>query len=51
VGLISVALLALGVSGIYMWFKLHPERLIGLILLTASLGYSVTILVLIRINR
>ena len=50
VGLISAALLGLGASGIYMWFQLHPERLVGLILLAASLGYSVTLLVLIRMN-
>ena len=50
VGLVSAGLLGLGVTGIYMWFKLHPERLIGIVLLAVSLGYSVTLLVLIRMN-
>jgi hypothetical protein len=48
VAIVSAALLALGITGIYLWFKIHRERLIGLILLAVSLGYSVTLLVLIR---
>jgi hypothetical protein len=38
----------LSLTGIYLWFKIHTERIIGLILLTLSLGYSLTLIVLIR---
>ena len=48
VGLISVALIVLSLTGIYLWFKIHTERVIGVILLTLSLGYSLTLIVLIR---
>jgi len=47
-GVVSIALLAIGVSGIYLWFKLHSERLIGIVLLTVSLGFSLTLIVLLR---
>ena len=39
---------ALGSRASTFGFKLHEERVIGAILLTASLGYSLTLLVLIR---
>lgn len=48
-GAVSISLIAIGVSGIYLWFKLHSERVIGLVLLTASLGFSLTLIVLLRI--
>ena len=48
VGLVSVALILLSLTGIYLWFKIHTERVIGVILLTLSLGYSLTLIVLIR---
>jgi hypothetical protein len=48
VALVSVALIAMGITGIYLWFKIHQERVIGIILLTVSLGYSLTIMVLAR---
>ena len=48
VGLVSVALLILGVTGIYLWFKIHQERLIGSVLLALGLGWGLTLLVLIR---
>ncbi|MEO7650631.1 MAG: PepSY-associated TM helix domain-containing protein [Bryobacteraceae bacterium] len=48
VAVISVALVILGVTGIYLWFKIHTERVIGLLLLGLSLGYSLTLMVLIR---
>jgi hypothetical protein len=48
VGLVSVALIVLALTGIYLWFKIHSERLVGGILLALSLGYSVTLMVLIR---
>jgi hypothetical protein len=48
VGLVSAALIVLSLSGIYLWFKLHEERLVGAILLACSLGYSLTLMVLLR---
>ena len=48
VALVSVALIILSLTGIYLWFKIHTERVIGVILLTLSLGYSLTLIVLIR---
>jgi hypothetical protein len=38
----------LSLTGIYLWFKIHTERIIGVILLTLSLGSSLTLIVLIR---
>jgi hypothetical protein len=48
VGLVSLGLILLALTGIYLWFKIHSERLVGGILLGVSLGYSVTLMVLIR---
>ena len=48
VALVSVALILLSLSGIYLWFKIHTERIVGSILLALSLGYSLTLIVLIR---
>jgi uncharacterized protein len=48
VGIISTMLVILSLTGIYLWFKIHSERVIGVILLALSLGYSLTLLVLIR---
>jgi len=48
VGLASVSLILLGLTGIYLWFKIHAERLAGAILLAASLGYSLALMVLLR---
>ncbi|MCW5977295.1 MAG: PepSY-associated TM helix domain-containing protein [Bryobacteraceae bacterium] len=38
VGLVSAALILLGATGVYMWFKLHTERRIGGVLLAAGVG-------------
>ena len=48
VGIVSAALIILAISGIYLWFKIHTERVIGVVLLALSLGYSLTLIVLIR---
>lgn len=50
VALVSLALFVIGATGIYLWFKLHQERVIGAILLTLSLGYSLTLMVLARLS-
>jgi hypothetical protein len=47
-GFIAFALIVIGTTGIYMWFKLHQERVIGIVLLALSLGYSLTVIVLMR---
>ena len=44
----SLALLALGGTGIYLWFKTYEERTVGLVLLVVSFGYSLTLLFLIQ---
>jgi hypothetical protein len=48
IGLVSGGLILLGVSGIYLWFMIHSERTIGVVLLAINLGICVTLLVLIR---
>lgn len=48
VGIVSTALILMALTGIYMWFHFYDERVIGIILLALSLGYSVTLMVLIR---
>jgi hypothetical protein len=49
VAIVSVGLLLLGASGIYMWFTRRPERRIGLALLATNLVFAVTLLTLMRI--
>jgi|ERR1044071_1655520 hypothetical protein len=48
VGVVSLALVLLGATGIYLWFKIHQERVIGTILLVVGLGWGLTLLVLVR---
>ena len=48
VGVVSLGLLILGATGIYLWFKIHQERVIGSVLLVLGLGWGLTLLVLIR---
>ena len=45
----SIGMLLLGGTGIYLWFTLHEERVIGSILLGLGLTYALTTLVLSRI--
>jgi hypothetical protein len=47
--LVSLALIVIGATGIYMWFKLHSERLIGSILLGANLLISLGLLAALRL--
>jgi hypothetical protein len=46
--LVSASLLVIGATGIYLWFKIHSERTIGVILLAINLGFCITLLALIR---
>ncbi len=48
VGLVSAALILSGLTGIYLWFKIHNERVIGAILLAVSLSFSLTLIILMR---
>jgi hypothetical protein len=45
----SLALIALGASGIYLWFRIHVERTIGALLLAANLAVSAGLLVALRL--
>jgi len=44
----SVALFVLGLSGLYMWFKLSKERFVGSILLGLNLVVSIGLLIALR---
>jgi uncharacterized iron-regulated membrane protein len=44
----SLTLIALGVSGIYLWFRIHIERTIGTVLLATNLAVWVGLLVALR---
>jgi hypothetical protein len=48
VGIVSLGLMVLGATGIYLWFKLYKERLVGGILLALGLVYSVSLLIMLR---
>lgn len=48
VAVVSVGLLLLGASGIYMWFTRRPERRLGIALLTVNLIFAITVLTLLR---
>ncbi|MHC4626880.1 MAG: hypothetical protein ACYTDV_07855 [Planctomycetota bacterium] len=48
VGVVSAGLIVLGLTGIYLWFKIHKERVVGIVLLALNLGYSLTLMVWMR---
>ncbi len=48
VAVVSLSLLLVGASGIYMWFTRRPERRIGLILLGANALIAIAMLTLMR---
>lgn len=45
---ISVTLIALGATGIYMWFRFYRERVVGVILLATNLCVSIALLMMLR---
>ena len=47
--LVSLAILGLGATGIWMWWLRKQERKWGLILLIANLVYAITLLVMMRV--
>jgi hypothetical protein len=48
VAVVSLGMLLLGASGIYMWFTRRPERRIGVALLAINVVVAVTVLTLLR---
>ena len=48
VGVVSVALLGIGITGLYMWFLRKQERVIGAVLLGLNLAFALTVLTLLR---
>lgn len=50
VAVISIALIGMSITGIYLWFKRHTERKTGAILLAASLIYGVGLIIAIRMG-
>lgn len=48
VGLVSLALMGLGATGIYMWWKRKQERKAGIILIASNIAYCLILLWLIR---
>jgi len=48
--LASIGLLLLGVSGLYLWFSFHEERVTGALLLGAGLVYGLVTLTLTRLT-
>jgi hypothetical protein len=47
-GLVSVMLFGIGISGVYMWFKRNKERRFGVVMLSLSLGVGGGLVVLLR---
>ena len=50
VGLVSLSLLALGGTGVYLWFKIYDERLVGGLILLAGLGAGMGLLIAMRLQ-
>lgn len=48
--LTSLGMLALGASGIYLWFVNRAERLVGGVILTLGLSYGLITLILTRLD-
>lgn len=49
VGLVSVAMLLLGVSGLYLWFRNHKERRAGIALLIIGVGVPLVLMISMRL--
>jgi len=41
-------LLLIGGTGVYLWYKMHSERRLGTVLLTANLLVSIGLLIALR---
>lgn len=47
-GIISLCLLLIGATGVYLWFKMYNERRIGAILLGGAVAFGLVMVTLIR---
>jgi hypothetical protein len=47
--IVSIGMIFIGASGIYLWFKMHKERVIGAVLLTANVVISLGLLAILRV--
>jgi hypothetical protein len=50
VGVVSAALLLLGLTGVYLWFQTQGERLIGGLIVGVGLAVGLSLMVLIRMQ-
>jgi hypothetical protein len=50
VGLVSAALIGLGGSGVYLWFRIYDERLIGGLILFGGLAAGIGLLAAMRMQ-
>jgi len=48
VGIVSLGLILLALTGIYLWFRLFEERAVGIALLVVSLVCSLTLAIWLR---
>jgi hypothetical protein len=48
VAIVSLGLLLVGATGLFMWFTRRPERRIGMVLLAANVAFAITLLTLLR---
>lgn len=48
VAVVSLVLLLVGATGVWMWFLRRTERAVGVVLLAINLAFAVTLIVLIR---
>jgi hypothetical protein len=46
--IVSIALILISLTGIYLWFKLQQERVTGAILMAVCIAFSLTLIVLLR---
>lgn len=49
-GLVGALLMLLAASGIYLWFKMHGEFVVGIVLLTLSLGFGAGMIYALRVT-
>jgi hypothetical protein len=47
-GIVAFLMLALGATGVYLWFQLHKERRIGTAILLVNVLFSVAMLIILR---
>lgn len=48
IGITSAALFVIGLTGVYLWFTLHQDRIAGVVILAGSLAYTIPLLVMLR---